>query len=204
MKIIQKIRYTIYMKNEENMIKNTYVQLNTSLPLYTEYYELSAFEDDHFHSHEFFEIGITIGGSATHITTGEQHTITRGSVFIIPIGVGHAFTIHDTCCIQNLYLLPRTIFQSFSSNRFFNPLLNQFFLKFVNKEFISIIHLNLPEHVVKAIEILALTYTDVSMSNKYLLDHFRYNCLVNILMFICDAYYTENPQEILIKMIEYI
>jgi AraC-like DNA-binding protein len=187
------------MNTDERIIKNTHIEQKTSLPLYTEAYEISCSEDQAFHSHEFFEIGITLKGSVIHQTTNGQSLFSRGSVYMIPIGESHSFSIPNFWHVQNLYLLPRLIFQNLNINRFLDPLLNQFLLKPINKNSQTIIHLNLPESAVKDIEGLAEAYKRINLSNKLLLENYQSNCLFNMLMILCDAYYKEYPKETINK-----
>lgn len=179
------------MRTEE-IIKNTHIQLKTSLPLYSEVYEMSCSEDNTFHSHEFFEIGITLEGSVIHDTSDGKKLVSRGIVYMIPIGESHSVNIPNFWRVQNLYLLPRLIFQSLN-NSLPNPILNHFFLKLINKDFQSIVHLSLPEAAIRDMESLVETYNKINLSNNYLLENYRSNCLFNMLMILCDAYYKKNP-----------
>ena len=195
MKTDKNIGYTISMKTQDKIIKNTHIQLKTSLPLYSESYTIPCTEDNTFHSHEFFEIGITLGGSVMHRTTDGQKSINRGTVYMIPIGQSHAISVPHFWHVQNVYLLPRLIFQSLNTNNSSNPLLGQFLLKLIDKNFQSVLYLGLPEELLRAIEGLIEANNKISLSNQYLLDHYRSNCLFNILMILCDAYYKQNPNE---------
>ena len=187
------------MKIEENVVKNTHIQLKTALPLYSEAYELCYSEASNFHYHEFFEIGITLEGSAIHQTTADQKIISRGSVYMIPIGEGHSMSVPNFWHVQNLYLLPRLIFQNLSTNSFNNFLLNHFFLKLIDKYSKYVINMNLSEAAVKDIEVLAEAYLKINLSNKLLLETYRSNCILNMLMILCDAYYKKNPDETIYK-----
>jgi AraC-like DNA-binding protein len=187
------------MSTDERIIKNTHIEQKTSLPLYTEAYEIFCNKDNAFHSHEFFEIGITLKGSVIHQTTDGQNLFSRGSVYMIPIGESHSVSVPNFWHVQNLYILPRLIFQNLNNNSFLDPLLNQFLLKPINKNSQTIIRLNLSESAVEDIEGLIEAHKRIRLSNKQLLESYQSNCLFNMLMILCDAYYKEYPNETINK-----
>lgn len=186
------------MKTNQNIIKNTHMQLNTDLPLYTETYQFSKHEEDDFHSHEFFEIGITLEGEVMHQTVDDQQLLTRGHVYLIPIGQSHSVRVPTFWHVQNIYFLPRLIFQSINISCSPNPLFNHFLIKLIQKDFKSVHHLTLSHEQVMTIEQLITAYQKINLSNKQLLDNYRTNCLLNMLMILCEAYYTQYPSELLI------
>ncbi|MEK6794348.1 MAG: AraC family transcriptional regulator [Spirochaetota bacterium] len=58
------------------------------------------------HSHGFYEIGITRGGSAEHIAAGRTETISRGSIYILAPGEAHAVRVRRQWEVCNIYYLP--------------------------------------------------------------------------------------------------
>ena len=186
--------YTIPMKTE-SIIKNTYIQSKTKTPLYTEAYSITKDMDDAFHSHEFFEIGITLEGEATHKTINEQQLLHRGHVYLIPIGQSHSITVPDFWHVQNLYFLPRLIYQSLNNTISTNPLLHSFLLKLVQKASASQLYFCLSQAAIAEIEGLLTAHEKISLSNQQLLENYRSNCLLNILMILCDAYFEKYPGE---------
>jgi AraC family transcriptional regulator, L-rhamnose operon transcriptional activator RhaR len=186
--------YNITMKTE-SIIKNTYIQAKTKTPLYTETYSITNDMDDAFHSHEFFEIGITLEGEAFHKTINEQQLLHRGHVYLIPIGQSHSITIPAFWRVQNLYFLPRLIYQSLNNTISTNPLFHSFLLKLVQKASASHLDFCLSEAAIVTIEDLLTAHQKISLSNQQLLEHYQSNCLLNILMILCDSYFKKYPGE---------
>ena len=188
------VAYNDCMKTNPYIIKNDHIQSKTDFPLYTETYHMTPLYNDDFHSHEFFEIGITIDGEAIHHMTNEEQLLKRGHVYLIPIGQSHC--VHVPMCwhLQNIYFLPRLIFQNLSTTSFPNPLFDHFLLKLIQKE--SIFQLSLSEAAVMDIERLIAVQEKISLSNRQLIENYRCNCLLNMLMILCEAYYEQYPSEI--------
>ncbi|HHV09596.1 MAG TPA: AraC family transcriptional regulator [Clostridiales bacterium] len=180
----------------EPIIKNTHIQAKTKAPLYTEAYSITKAMEDDFHSHEFFEIGITLEGEAIHKTMEEEQFLQRCHVYLIPIGQSHSITVPTLWRVQNLYFLPRLIFQSLDSTISATPLLHSFLLKLVQKASASTVHFCLSEAATLDIECLLQAQKSTRISNQQLLEHYRSNCLLNILMVLCDAYFEAYPGEL--------
>lgn len=105
---------------ETQVISKQHISTHTTSCLYTEAFSFQANERVPEHGHEFFEIGITLGGNATHETKIHRHTLTPGCVYCVPMGTTHAITAKDSWSVYNIYLFP-TSFTSYFLDKDSSP-----------------------------------------------------------------------------------
>lgn len=184
------------MKTENNKtIKNTNLPLNLSFPIFSQSYKYEKFQGNDMHSHEFFEIGITFDGYAEHNLGDTQYQLHRGSIYLIPIGESHEIIARDSYWhVQNIYFLPKLLFEKLNLYGIADDLINQFLLYHTKSYNNKIIHYDLTQNQMVVIEHLICCYQKTNLNNKQLENQFDFHCLINILLVICDSYYAKFPK----------
>lgn len=138
------------------------------------------------HSHEFFEIGITTLGIARHQAENHETTLTEGSVYFIPMGIPHAISHADIWQIHNIYLLPNTFSNELAFKRVDYSSLQYFISKYSNQT--QILEFQLRKSTYKTICALLDACTIPDLTSPELLTEYRQNCLINILILICEDF----------------
>lgn len=171
--------------------KSSNVKLHSNIPVYSEEFVYKNAKVHPIHAHEFYEIGITLGGTACHHFADTTHPLLRGSVYLIPIGQSHGISKTNDWQVQNLYFIPTITFLTQASPLSSSALFSSFFMNLLHKKTDQIIHLELSPSSLNETESLINSYKAIKLSNVELMDHYKQNCLLNLLMILCDAYYTQ-------------
>lgn len=179
------------MTNTIDIFKNSHVKLNDQIILSSESFMYNKDIIHNLHAHEFFEIGITLAGQAQHKYHGSSRDLQRGSVYLIPIGQSHAIGDIDGWQVQNVYFLPTITFLTESNPLTKAPMFSTFFMNLLNKKTDQIIHLELSEAAINDIESIIVSYKTITLSNQELTYQYKINCLLNLLIILCDAYYDQ-------------
>ena len=67
-------------------------------------------EDFPMHGHEYAELTVVLGGTATHVTEFESHPLERGDVFVITGSRTHGFADVDNLQLCNVQFDPHLFF----------------------------------------------------------------------------------------------
>lgn len=180
------------MQNKDNIYMNSYVKLNSHMPLSSEDFMYTEDFTPIMHSHEFFEIGITLGGEAHHKFQGGEKPLKSGTVYLIPIGQAHAITDIHGWQVQNLYFLPTITFLTQSNPFTTSPMFSTFFMNLLNKKTDQVIHLELSASAINEIESIIVSYKTITLSSEELINQYKINCLLNLLVILCDTYYSQS------------
>lgn len=184
--------YNLSMKTQEYLIHSSYITARTSLPLYTEEYRYTAHLSEAAHSHEFLEIGILLAGQMLHKTERGSRLLTEGCVYFIPDGHSHALEPDPGLIVRNLYLLPK-IFLSDAAEESTPVMLQDFLLYFTDPGRRQTAEIRLPREQLTAVRSL-LEACDVPPCCDLLADAFRYHCLMNVLLLLCDSFGRACPE----------
>lgn len=192
------------MNIPNNKIENSYITNRTTLPLFTERYDYLSHKRESLHLHDFFEIGIVLTGSLTHHTESGTEDLSEGAVYFIPIGFSHSLESATVFSLQNIYLLPRILFQNIAQNesKLFPSLLHEFLLFCTNHFANRITTLSLTKEELHSVHLLVETY-HLAQLTEPLKNSFCYHCLINVLIILCNAFYRYYP-EILVRKDERI
>jgi AraC-like DNA-binding protein len=105
-----------------NIVTFSNIDIKPDFPLSAGFY---TDEDGHVnnpHTHEFWEIGITVSGVSKHIIENDERTIETGDVYIIPKGVYHSYTAIKEWKYWNLFFLPELLEKSIYTSEFLEAL----------------------------------------------------------------------------------
>ena len=144
------------------------------------------------HSHEFLEIGIILSGRMMHKTERGNRLLTEGCVYFIPDGHSHALDPDPGLIVRNLYLLPK-IFLSDASEESTPVMLQDFLLYFTDPGLRQTAEIRLPKDQLTAVRSL-LEACDAPPCCDLLSDAFRYHCLMNVLLLLCDSFGRACPE----------
>ncbi|MBI4978808.1 MAG: AraC family transcriptional regulator [Spirochaetes bacterium] len=89
-----------------NTIGNEHVRVSAYIPLRIERLSFTGKKNVAAHAHTFYEIGITLRGSAVHRTNGVREVIRPGSVYVIAPGETHDIDSAGRWDVCNIYYLP--------------------------------------------------------------------------------------------------
>lgn len=180
--------YNKNMKTQEYLIHSNFITTQTNLPLFTEEYRYPCHPREAAHSHEFLEIGIILSGQVIHHTAQESRTLTEGCVYCIPIGQTHSLESDREFTIRNLYLLPKILLTEASGEN--APVqLQDFLLYYTEYRKKQMTHNILSPDLLSSVKMLLKSYDDTPLAPA-LLEPFRYHCLFNILLLLCDSFYS--------------
>ncbi|MEV0405214.1 AraC family transcriptional regulator [Actinoallomurus sp. NPDC050550] len=73
-------------------------------PIVAERFELRS--DTSAHSHDFIELAVVTGGTATHVTAAGERDLDRGSVTMLRPGDWHGYRHCDRLTVYNMYVGP--------------------------------------------------------------------------------------------------
>lgn len=121
-----------------------------------------------------------------HKTERGNRLLTEGCVYFIPDGHSHALEPDPGLIVRNLYLLPK-IFLSDASEESTPVMLQDFLLYFTDPGLRQTAEIRLPQDQLTAVRSL-LEACDTPPCCDLLSDAFRYHCLMNVLLLLCDSF----------------
>lgn len=154
--------------------------------LFSEYFLYEEEQTIPLHSHEFFEIGITISGSACHHAENHQTTLKKGSIYLIPVGVAHEISHTKHWQVHNLYLLPNSFSNELSIEKTDYMQLQYFLSKYSHQQNVLAFQLN--ETTFHSVAALFTAASTISLTSSELRNDYIRNCLINILILICEDF----------------
>lgn len=171
--------YKMITTNE--VFKNGWYSLYTESFYYPSTYEISD------HAHEFMEIGITLKGTASHISGSSSRILCPGSVYLIAPMQAHSLQASSEWHVQNVYLLPKALPGNFP------PDLKQFLTLAGSPLMENKMFCQLTEQDLKALCSLLDAYSGYSHKASQSSDSFQYHCMLGLLYIICDTFKSANP-----------
>lgn len=173
---------------ETRIISRHHISTHTASCLYTEAFSFQANEKVPEHGHEFFEIGITLAGNATHETKIHKYTLTPGCVYCIPMGTTHAITADSLWSVYNIYLFPTSFTSCFLGNNS-SPyhLLRYFLIKICGRQ-PDILHFRLSETTLQTIHTNFRLIKDHPFPDSDSFSLYREHCILNILLLLAEEY----------------
>lgn len=183
------------MQNTQ-IIQNNYISEQTNSSVHTEYFSYTSSEEISLHSHEFLEIGITLGGTCTHFVNGMQSTLCSGSVYVIPVRTSHQIARTKDWEIRNIYLLP-TVFSANFLNAEFSTYykLQNFLMSFCNAD-TKTLQFTLRNETFCAIKALSDALKQSILSDAESLQFYQSHCIINMLLLLAEDYYAQNKNAV--------
>lgn len=165
-----------------------YISSQTFSSVFIEKFDFSGSEFLPDHRHEFFEIAITVDGDADHITNGRHIPLTKGSVYLIPIGSCHAISIKKEWKVYNVYLLPSifnaTLFQKQDSSY---HVLKLFLMKLCGFQTGST-NFQLSPQILNTVNDTLKLLETFPFDGSQSFAAYRENCIINILLLLAEEW----------------
>jgi len=180
------------VKNTRYHISKDKVNINNTFPLSTKTFTYPQAIAINLHTHDFCEIGITVGGMANHVIGGTKSRLIRGSIYIIPKGMSHKMQISDKWKVINIYFLPELIVQNLDTLIRTYGVFPVKLLGFMNSNAAEILITYIKNHSLNCVLDLIKCMEDSPLTGGLSQSMFSKNCFMNILMIFAENFRSNN------------
>lgn len=179
--------------NTQSIIPKQYVTSQTVSGIYTEKFHFPADTYISIHEHEFFEIGITLDGSAVHMDNNSEHILSRGSVYCVPTGIGHAVQAQKSWTVYNIYLFPMTFMSCFLDRDLKSLRTLKYFLLKVCGSQHKTGYFSLSETSLQTVNKLCCLADNYPFPDTPSFSLYREHCMLNIMLILAEETVSLHP-----------
>lgn len=171
-----------------NIITEQYLSRRRFSPVLTELFTFGPGEAAPEHGHEFFEIGITLTGSAVHTAENEEALLSPGSVFFVPMTALHRLNSITEWTIRNIYILPSLFAARLLEKNNHSHSRLRFFLMRLCGDSSSVLNFQLSGAAFHTIQTLSECLDSYPYENSASAEEYRENCIINILLILAEEF----------------
>lgn len=170
----------------EEMIPKQYVTSHTVSGIYAEKFHFTQNTVIPAHGHEFFEIGITLKGCASHLEGSSKQILNKGSVYCVPAGTEHAICTEKIWTVYNIYLFPMTFMSCFLDRDLPSlRILKYFLLKICGAQH-KTGYFSLSETALQTINDLCFLADSYPFPDAPSFSLYRGHCILNIMLILAE------------------